>query len=162
MESSGERMMFTPPAMARSHSPASRLCRALCTATSEDEHAVSSTRLGPRRSSAYDTRPAVTARSRHPAALRMVGPSERYAVSAYSAVAWPTNTPLRLPASAEGRIPAASSASHTTCSRMRCWGSMVVASTGEMPKKPASKANGSSRNPPCRETVFPGVSGCGS
>ena len=38
---------LTPPASARLHSPARRLCTARCTATSDDEQAVSSEMLGP-------------------------------------------------------------------------------------------------------------------
>ncbi|KYF86719.1 hypothetical protein BE18_15425 [Sorangium cellulosum] len=49
--SSGASTRLTAPTMARSHSPASRLRQARWTATSEDEQAVSTTRLGPRRSS---------------------------------------------------------------------------------------------------------------
>ena len=40
---------LTPPASARSHSPARRLWQARCTATSDDEQAVSTATLGPRR-----------------------------------------------------------------------------------------------------------------
>ena len=54
---SGERITLTPPARARSLSPARRLWQARCTATSDDEHAVSVVRLGPRRSSQYEMRP---------------------------------------------------------------------------------------------------------
>jgi hypothetical protein len=77
----------------------------------------------------------------------------------YSAVACPTKTPVRLPASEAGTIPASSSASHTTVSSSRCCGSSAAASAGAMPKKDGSKAKGSSRNPPNRETVRPGVRG---
>ncbi|MCZ0978189.1 hypothetical protein O1L60_00150 [Streptomyces diastatochromogenes] len=50
MASIGDRMMLTPPAMARSVSPASRLWRAMWTATRDEEQAVSTIMLGPRRS----------------------------------------------------------------------------------------------------------------
>ena len=52
----GARMALTPPASATSHSPARRLWHARWIATSDDEHAVSTTRLGPRRSSRYEIR----------------------------------------------------------------------------------------------------------
>ena len=38
---SGDRIRFTPPASAIAHSPVRRLWHARCTATSDDEHAVS-------------------------------------------------------------------------------------------------------------------------
>ncbi len=53
----GCRMMLAPPASASAHSPLRRLRTARCTATSDDEHAVSSVRLGPRSPSAYEMRP---------------------------------------------------------------------------------------------------------
>ncbi len=52
MASFGERITLTPPAMARVLSRVSRLCLARCTATREEEQAVSTSMLGPRRSSA--------------------------------------------------------------------------------------------------------------
>ena len=44
---SGETMMLTPPTSARSQSPARSARHARCTATSDDEHAVSTAMLGP-------------------------------------------------------------------------------------------------------------------
>ncbi len=44
------------------------------------------------------------------------------------------------PLSESGRIPACSSASQATSSSSRCWGSIVSASRGAMPKKSASKS----------------------
>ena len=41
---------FTPPTIALAHSPFRRLCTARCVATSDDEQAVSTATLGPRRS----------------------------------------------------------------------------------------------------------------
>src|SRR3989442_15493720 len=52
----GCRYRLTPPASATWHSRRRRLSHARCTATSEEEHAVSTGRLGPWRSRAYDTR----------------------------------------------------------------------------------------------------------
>ncbi len=60
----------------------------------------------------------------------------------------PANTPVRLSRSVCGSIPAFSTASHAVSSSSRCWGSIVVASRGEMPKNSASKPATSSRNPP--------------
>ncbi len=48
---SGATTALTPPAIARSHSPSRRFWQAWCTATSEEEQAVSTETLGPRRSS---------------------------------------------------------------------------------------------------------------
>ena len=51
---------MTPPANARSHSPDRSDCTAMCNATSDDEHAVSTDTAGPSRPSTYDTRPEAT------------------------------------------------------------------------------------------------------
>ena len=48
---SGERMRFTPPASAVRQPSVRSARQARCTATSEDEHAVSTERLGPCRPS---------------------------------------------------------------------------------------------------------------
>lgn len=68
----------------------------------------------------------------------------------YSLEDSPTNTPVRLPRNDFGGIPACSSACQVTSSRTRCCGSIAAASTGVMPKKPASKPATSSMNPPRR------------
>ncbi len=74
----------------------------------------------------------------------------------------PVNTPTGVPCSDAGGIPAFSRASQLTSSRIRCWGSIAVASRGEIPKNPASKPAASCRNPPSRAYVVPGRSGSGS
>jgi len=51
---------FTPPARAVSHSPWRRLCVARCTATSEEEQAVSRAMFGPCKSYRYEMRPLTT------------------------------------------------------------------------------------------------------
>ena len=56
----GVKMRLTPPASAKSHSPARRLWQARCTATSADEQAVSMAMLGPCSPNTYDSRPAAT------------------------------------------------------------------------------------------------------
>ena len=53
----GSTITFAPPARATSHSPLARLWQARCTATSDDEQAVSTVMLGPSRSRKYDSRP---------------------------------------------------------------------------------------------------------
>ncbi|CAM3144855.1 hypothetical protein SAXI111661_20075 [Saccharomonospora xinjiangensis] len=50
---------FTPPAIATVHSPDRRLATARCTAVSDDEHSVSTARLGPWKSQKNDTRLAI-------------------------------------------------------------------------------------------------------
>ena len=47
---SGDKIRFTPPTMARSHSPFLILEQARCIATKEEEQAVSTLREGPRKS----------------------------------------------------------------------------------------------------------------
>ena len=54
---SGLAITITPPARTRLASPARSAWQARCTATSADEHAVSTVTAGPSRPSAYDTRP---------------------------------------------------------------------------------------------------------
>src|SRR5690606_9602626 len=56
----GEHITWTPPAIARSHSPLRNPAQARCKATSEDEHAVSTVNDGPCRPKTYETRPART------------------------------------------------------------------------------------------------------
>jgi hypothetical protein len=50
----------TPPASASEHSPDRSACAARCSATSDDEHAVSTVTAGPSSPSAYATRPEAT------------------------------------------------------------------------------------------------------
>src|SRR6185437_2495177 len=55
--SQGESIRLTPAAMAMVHSSLRRLWQARCTATSDEEHAVSTDRLGPWRPSVYESLP---------------------------------------------------------------------------------------------------------
>jgi hypothetical protein len=50
----------TPPARAMPHSPWRSAWAARCSATSDDEHAVSTVTAGPSSPNTYDTRPDVT------------------------------------------------------------------------------------------------------
>ena len=52
----------------------------------------------------------------------------------------PPNTPMR-PENDSGTWPASSSASQATSRKCRCCGSMIAASRGLKPKKPASKSS---------------------
>ena len=54
-------LTFTPPAIAISHSPSRIAWQARWIAVSEEEHMVSTARLGPARSRAWDTRLATEA-----------------------------------------------------------------------------------------------------
>ena len=58
----GVAITVTPPARASEHSPGRSDCAARCSATSDDEHAVSTVTAGPSRPSTYDTRPDATTR----------------------------------------------------------------------------------------------------
>ncbi|PSK61028.1 hypothetical protein B0E53_06890 [Micromonospora sp. MH33] len=51
----------TPPATARSHSPARSACAARCSATSDEEQAVSTVTAGPWSPKVYESRPETTA-----------------------------------------------------------------------------------------------------
>ncbi len=50
-------MTATPPARASVHSPCRSACAAWCSATSDDEHAVSTVTAGPSKPNVYETRP---------------------------------------------------------------------------------------------------------
>src|SRR5208337_4087032 len=60
MKMSGVALTVTPPASARSHSPVRSDCTAICNATNDDEHAVSTDTAGPSSPNTYDTRPDAT------------------------------------------------------------------------------------------------------
>ena len=59
-EDRGVALTVTPPASARSHSPSRSACTAMCNATNDDEHAVSTDTAGPSNPNTYATRPEVT------------------------------------------------------------------------------------------------------
>ena len=79
-----------------------------------------------------------------------------------SCVDSPMKTPVCVPASADGAIPACSTAVQAVSSISRCWGSMNIASRADTPKNDASKPAKSSRNPARRATILPSASGSGS
>ncbi len=56
----GPFITVTPPARARSHSPERSAPAAMCSATSDEEHAVSTVTAGPSRPYVYDSRPETT------------------------------------------------------------------------------------------------------
>ncbi|GID56841.1 hypothetical protein Aco03nite_052450 [Actinoplanes couchii] len=53
----GVDITFTPPTRARVHSPLRSACAARCSATSDDEQAVSTVTAGPSRPIVYEIRP---------------------------------------------------------------------------------------------------------
>ena len=93
-------------------------------------------------------RPGPRPRSAH---CRCPEPSNSAAVEQVPVIRYitPVNTPVGLPRSDAGSIPARSSASHAISSSSRCCGSIASASRGLIPKNPASNSAASSRNPPC-------------
>ncbi|GHH43762.1 hypothetical protein GCM10018775_30890 [Streptomyces umbrinus] len=85
-------------------------------------------------------------------------------VATSSPYAWlldPTNTPTGPPRSVWGSMPARSQTSQAVSRINRCWGSMVSASRGDMPKKPGSKSPMSETKPPSCTYEAPGRSGSG-
>src|ERR1700722_14456308 len=130
-------------------------------ATSDDEHAVSSTTAGPCTPRKYDSRPA---------AKFDALPNGRYGSKSFgrtppsvdsqeeSAVVRPTEIPVWVLRIALGVTPTCSSASQETSSSSRCWGSIATASRGDIPKNSASNSSGRHevRNPPSRLQIVPG------
>ena len=135
---------------------------ARCSATSEDEHAVSTVTAGPSRPKRVG-HPAGQRRWRR---CRSAGSPPAPAAGRGRAVAggrWRRRTRrCRLPRSDAGSMPARSSASQATSSSSRCCGSIASASRGLIPKNPASNSPASSTNPPCRDVATcPGGPGRG-
>ena len=143
----GDRIALTPPASARSTSPRWSAAPASCTAASDDAQVMSSGIAGPMSPSAKEIRPAATL----PAVPRYAMSAPLLAIrSRYSQPLIPTYTPVRLPRSPSGSIPASSSARQLVSSSIRCCGSMVLASIGRMPKNRASNSSIPATNPPHR------------
>ncbi len=159
----GASIMFTPPASAVSHSPRRSASTANWGPTSDEEQAVSTESAGPFQPNAYETRPE---------AMLEVVPVPMYSLtSAESRTSWaysellemPMNTPVELPRISSGCWPAFSSASQDTSNNCRCWGSIALASNGEILKNLASKAATSrARKLLCRMYILPGLPGVGS
>src|ERR1700722_9343753 len=120
--------------MAKWESCIRRLWHARCTATNDDEHAVSTATEGPRRSRKYDSR----------LAMMLIAPPVLFqastwvrspeAMAPYSLVHDPANTPVCDRRSELGAIPACSKASQATSSSRRCCGSILAASLGVISK----------------------------
>ena len=71
----------------------------------------------------------------------------------------PVKTPVSVPRSEVGSIPAFSNASQAASSMSRCCGSMASASRGLIPKKSASKSATPSTKPPALVVTVPCRSG---
>ena len=158
----GVAITVTPPTSASEHSPDRNACTARCSATNDDEHAVSTVTAGPSNPNAYDTRPDMTLAAlpvtRYPST-----PSDRPPDRRRSRDASRRRTRRSsLPRNDAGSIPARSNASHDVSSNNRCCGSIANASRGEIPKNPASNSAASYRNPPSVAYEVPGWSGSGS
>jgi hypothetical protein len=134
--SSGFAATMTPPARAVVHSPERSACVARCRATSDDEHAVSTVTAGPSRPKAYETRPDTTLVEMPVTRWPSSSPC-RPALQPYPDADAPANTPVAVPCSDAGSIPARSSASHAT-------------SSGLIPKNPASNPAAPYTKPPAR------------
>src|ERR1700722_6410756 len=112
----GDSSRLTPAAMARLESPDRKLWQAKCTATSADEHAVSTVTDGPRRSKKYESRLAIML-SAPPvpdhASTLLRSVDARYP---YSPAQAPAKTPVCVRRRVSARIPACSKASYATSS----------------------------------------------
>ncbi len=159
--SAGDRRRFAPATIARLDSPERRLRHARWVAASDDEHAVSTARLGPWKSNAYDTRLAAML-SALPAPVCAPIRCSSATSAPYSLCEIPTNTPVRDRASDGAGAPASSSASQVSSSSRRCCGSISSASRGEIPKKYGSNRSTPSRKPPHRVVALPGAAGSAS
>ena len=157
MHAADERQRRTrPPASARS---------ARCAAVSEDEHAVSTVTLGPRRSKTYEIRFAAMLDGAAAVRVRVDQAAVRR-VHLHVAVVVRRERRRRRPCASRragrARCPPSSIASCATSSSRRCCGSMRLASRGEMPKKAASKRSTSVDEPaPAACTSSPGARGRG-
>ena len=155
---SGETITLTPPARTMLLSPRRMLSTPNFTAKSDDEHAVFTAILVPARPSTYETRAGMMLAS-WPVAVCCSMPSGGRRLP-YSCQNAPAKTEVSLPSSCRGTMPASSTASQATSRNSRCWGSISLASRGEMPKKLGSKPSICSRKPPHLVFILPGA--CGS
>src|SRR5580692_9352650 len=152
----GVAITVTPPARAREDSPLRIDWHARCSATSEEEHAVSTETAGPSRPSTYATRPDATLAEPPVIRCPSAPPASAASPISYPDPPRPTNTPALLPRIDAGSIPACSSASQQVSSSSRCCGSIASASRGLIPKNPGSNPAASPTNPPSRAYDVPG------
>src|SRR5580704_445522 len=116
----GVDITVTPPTSASEHSPARSDWAARCSATSDDEHAVSTLTAGPSSPNVYATRPDVTLAAPPVSNCPCTPPTPRSSPAPYPDDAVPTNTPAELPRSVTGSIPASSKADQHTSKSSRC------------------------------------------
>ncbi|RGC65740.1 hypothetical protein C5N14_27140 [Micromonospora sp. MW-13] len=136
----GEAMTQTPPASARSHSPDRSAWAARCSATSEDEQAVSTVTAGPSNPNEYATRPDSTLVALPVSRCPPTSWARPTDPLAYPWKLAPAKTPTAPPLRLVGSRPADSMASQDVSSSSRCCGSIARASRGEMPKNSASNS----------------------
>src|SRR5580704_11133257 len=144
----GVDITVTPPTSASEHSPARSDWAARCSATSDDEHAVSTLTAGPSSPNVYATRPDVTLVAQPVSRCPSSPSASACSPAVYPDEAVPANTPAGVPRSVAGSIPASSKASQHASKSSRCCGSIASASRGLIPKNPASNPAASARNPP--------------
>ena len=138
---------LTPLASAMSTSSRCKAAAAWWMAASDDAHAVSIGIAGPSRPRTKATRPAVML----PAVPKKRSSCPLAAItSRYSLPPTPTYTPVRLPRSPSGSMPASSRACQVVSSSIRCCGSIMRASMGDMRKKELSNRSMPSTKPPRR------------
>src|SRR6201987_1341857 len=146
----GDSSRLTPAAMARLESPVRKLWQAKCTATSADEHAVSTVTDGPRRAKKDEPRLAMMLSAPPGPAHASTWLRSVVARYPYSPTHAPAKTPVCVCRSESAGIPACSRASYATSSNRRCCGSILAASLGEISKNSASNASMSVKNEPQR------------
>merc|ERR1711965_509045 len=143
----GESLRLTADAAPSGHSPLSTARQAPWSATSAEEHAVSTLMHGPCSPSVNDKRPLAT---------EVVSPVTAYtddgrldARSAQSGRSLPTNTPPSPPSSVERRAPDACNAAYAVSSNSRCCGSIAPDSAADTPNAVLSNRSAPRTNPPC-------------
>ena len=144
----GDSFRLTAAATAHRHSLEHTACVAHCTATSADEHAVSTLEHGPCRPSTYDSRPLATD-TLSPIAAYTEPRTDGGCTSAQSGRSMPTHTPPSLPSSDARRSAAPCSASYPSSSTSRCCGSIALASASDSPNALLSSSSAPSTKPPC-------------
>ena len=143
----GVSLRLTADAAPSGHSPLSTARQAPWSATSAEEHAVSTLTHGPCSPSVNDKRPLAT---------EVVSPVTAYtddgrldARSAQSGRSIPTNTPPSPPSSVDRRAPDACNAAYAVSSNSRCCGSIAPDSAADTPNAALSNRSASRTKPPC-------------
>merc|ERR1711965_805679 len=143
----GESLRLTADAAPSGQSPPRIARQAPWSATSAEEHAVSTLMHGPCSPSVNDKRPLAT---------EVVSPVTAYtddgrldARSAQSGRSLPTNTPPSPPSSVERRAPDACNAAYAVSSNSRCCGSIAPDSAADTPNAALSNRSASRTKPPC-------------